>query len=195
MGFLYFFDLVDFDSKGNVCETKRFDKDHARANYLYLISKYNQQFLSDKKSEIPPFFKTDLNTVLQATENGVDFKKAKQVVLANCTPEVQYWALKSKSDKELIQNLNASVSIKDKAFAKSFSDNMNGLHLAYVITGRIGNIQMVLTKILTEEKVLSDAKTKSMVFKDIIKYNALVDTAEKIQSNQLTTSDVKLKIA
>lgn len=195
MGFVYLFDLVDFDAKGNVCETKRFDKNHSRANFLYLISKYNQQFLADKKMEIPAFFKTDLNVVLLATENGVDFKKAKQMVLANCTPEVQYWALKSKSDKELVQNLNASVSIKDKAFAKSFSDNMNGLHLAYVITGRIGNIQMVLTKILTEEKVLSDAKTKSMIFKDIIKYNALVDTAEKVQSNQLTISDVKLKIA
>jgi len=195
MGFLYFFDLVDFDSKGNVCETKRFDKDHARANYLYLISKYNQQFLSDKKLEIPPFFKTDLNTVLQATENGVDFKKAKQVVLANCTPEVQYWALKSKSDKEFIQNLNASVSIKDKAFAKNFSENMNNLHLAYVITAISGNIQMSITKILSSENALGDPKTKSSVFKDLIKYNALVDTADKVQTNQMSVSDIKLKIA
>ena len=195
MSFVYFFDLVDFDAKGNVCETKRFDKNHARANYLYLISKYNQQFLADKKMEIPAFFKTDLNVVLLATENGVDFKKAKQMVLANCTPEVQYWALKTKTDRDFIQALNTNVSIKDKAFAKNFSDNMNNLHLAYVITAISGNIQMAITKILTEEKALSDAKTKSLVFKDIIKYNALVDTAEKVQSNQLTTSDVKLKIA
>ena len=195
MGFVYLFDLVDFDSKGNVCETKRFDKNHARANYLYLISKYNQQFLSDKKLEIPAFFKIDLNVVLLATENGVDFKKAKQMVLANCTPEVQYLAQESKNDRDFIQTLNMHVSIKDKAFAKNFSDNMNSLHLAYVITAISGNIQMSISKMLTAENALNDPKTKSAVFKEIIKYNALVDTAEKVQSNQLSINDVKQKIA
>ena len=41
---MYLFDLVDFNEDGAVSATKLFDENHAKANYLYLVSKYNQKF-------------------------------------------------------------------------------------------------------------------------------------------------------
>ena len=45
--------MVDFDDKGEVCATKSCDLGSARANYLYLLSKYNQTLLQNEKLPIP----------------------------------------------------------------------------------------------------------------------------------------------
>ena len=64
MDFLYMFDLLDFDNKGNLKAAKGADLAKAQSNFLYLISKYNQLFLKAKKLPVPDFFKGELGNVV-----------------------------------------------------------------------------------------------------------------------------------
>ena len=68
MDFLYLFNLLDFDNKGQVMATSDVDLNHARSNYLYLLSKYNQRLLEDGE-KIPEFFKTELAKVLEERQD------------------------------------------------------------------------------------------------------------------------------
>lgn len=194
--FLYMFGMLDFDKNDKVCEvvSKRdnvvlLDKDRARSNYLYLLSKYNQKLAEEMGVKIPDFFKTELSNVLASVENGGNFEKAKALVLSNCVPMLQEIAGKKVSDKKLIETLNECVSLDDELFAKKFSKADNNLHLQYIITNISGSIFDNIFALKTKD--LSDVKTKSKLFKEIIKYNGLMLASAKVKNNELSHEEFK----
>lgn len=194
--FLYMFGMLDFDKNGKVCEvvSKKdnvvlMDAGHSRANYLYLLSKYNQKLAKDLGYTVPDFFKSQLNHVLLDVENGGNFEKAKKLVLENCIDEVKTFAKENDSDKLLIEKLNKINSIEDEIFAKKFSKADNNLHLQYIITNISGSIFDNIFSLKSQD--LSDVKTKSKLFKEIIKYNGLMDASEKIKNNELSHEEFK----
>lgn len=187
MDFLRLFDLVDFDKDGNVCQTKRFALNKARSNYLYLLCKYNQRFLEEENLAIPQFFKEDLYDLLENVEKGGDFSKAKKKVLENCLPKIQLLAKKSGSDRQLLLGLNDKVVVKDIEFANKNRASVNNLALAYIITGISGQVEKKIEKQMDE--TITDQKSKSKLFKNVVKYNGLVSTADKVSKNELTVND------
>ena len=190
MSFLYFFDMVAFDKDTReVCETNSFNLGQARSNFLYLISKYNQNILKEKKEEVPSFFKEELSTVLEGVENGGDFEKAKATVLKNCLPEVQKQADGAYCDETFIIRLNELAAESDKQFAAKFSKAVNNLQLSYIITQVSGKI-FDETIALTMD--MSDKKAKSAAFKNIIKYNGLMVAADKVKQNEMSVEDFRV---
>lgn len=194
--FLYMFGMLDFDKNGKVCEvvSKRdnvtlLDKNKARANWLYLISKYNQKIAKDLGIEVSPFFKNELNALLVAVENGANFEKAKAKVLAECIPALKDMATDKVSEKRFVEMLNEVASLDDEIFAEKFSKAENNLHLQYIITNISGNIFDTIFAL--KAKDLSDVKTKSKLFKEIIKYNGLMVASEKIKNNELSHEKFK----
>lgn len=183
---LLLFNLVGFDQNGDVCATKKFDENQSRSNYLYLISKYNQAFLKEQEEPVPAFFKDELGKVLCDVENGKDFESAKAQVLKNCLPEVQSLA-KTESDRDLILSLADKLLVKDEKFASRFQKAVNNLELSYIITQIAGK---VFDSIDTNLDNLGDKKSKSELFKSVIKYNSLVNTAGKIQENKIQACDL-----
>lgn len=181
MCFVYFFDLFDFDNEGKVCASKKADIMHARSNFLYLISKYNQNFLQEEKLPIPAFFKEELASVLNDVESGKDYEECKNKVFSACLPKVQI--LKSLSEREMIERLSEQVSVKDMAFADKFKEAANHLQLAYIITHISGNKFQGIWKQLSSEEPLQKAD-KSKLYKDIIIYNSLTNTAEKVKNSE-----------
>lgn len=190
MSFLYLFDVLDFDKNGHVCGSKSFDENHAKANFLYLLSKYNQSFLKDEKMAVPDFFKKDLNDVLSDVEKGGDFSKAEKKVLENCLKSVQSVAKSVKNEKDLIAKLNEKVVVKDKEFASDFKNLENNKHLEYVLTFISGQI-FERASLATGKDFENDKKAKSNLFKDIIRYNSLVNTADKVKDNKLSFEEVQ----
>lgn len=201
MSFLYLFDKIDFDEKGNVCATVSCDVNHARSNYLYLLSKYNQAILDEIGLKFSPFFKTDLPDILKDVEKGGDFENAKEKIVSNCHPTVVNFCKNACNDKEIIANLNERLSIKDRVFASKFKKDMNNKNLEYIITMIAGKVFDDITYQIMEEgnsKDLQVASTenknkdsRSKLFKDIIKYNNLVSTADKVRENQITVQDIQ----
>lgn len=190
MSFMYLFDMVEFDKKGKVCETKSLDLQHSQSNYLYLVSKYNQAFLQDAGMSIPSFFKENLNELLVSVENGEDFSKAEKKVLSNCMPEVKAMAKSSESEQEFISKLNERVSVKDKVFLESLKNVGNDKHLKYVLTFCSGRLFETASIKALKADIHTDPKEKSKLFKDIINYNSLVRTADKVEEKLCSVSDV-----
>lgn len=187
--FLYLFDMLEFDNIGKVCASKEIDLAHARSNYLYLISKYNQVLLKENKAEVPEFFKNELNDVLFDIENNGNFDKAKKLVISNCVPKVQLLAKMSKNDKELIEKLNDVVAVKDKDFAQKFAKASNKLQLEYIITLIAGQVFDKAHMLKMQD--LSETKNKSNLFKEMIKYNSLVETSDKVKNGELSVEQFK----
>ena len=131
MDFIYLFNLLDFDQKGQVRETSDATLNMARSNYLYLLSKYNQKML-DEGEKIPDFFKTELQSVLSDVENGGDFEKAKRVVLQNCKETVQEIASRCLSDKKLIVELNKALAKKTRK--EGIEKAVNHKQATYMLT-------------------------------------------------------------
>lgn len=193
MAFLRFFDFLDFNDQGKVCETKKFDINSARANFLYLISKYNQKFIKEKnfsskqKIELPKFFTEELNLLLSQVEAGLNYEIAKNKVAQNCLPEVQLLITGSKNDRDLIERLNEQMKISTNIFAKNQSKIVNNLALSYIITLMLGKLDESIEQNL---QFLNDPKRKSEAFKKMIDYNALSGTLEKVEKNIISWQDV-----
>ena len=185
--FLYLFDMVEFDEKGNVCANAKLDIEHSRSNFLYLISKYNQQFLTENGEKVPEFFKSQLNEVLFDVESHGNYEKARKAVLSNCCPKVQLMAKLSSSDQDLVRKLNDKVSVADMEFACKFGKAVNNLQLQYIITNISGKVFDNICTLSTQD--LSDKKNKSSFYKEIIKYNALVHTADMAKANDYAFSN------
>lgn len=188
MDFIYLFDVVEFDKNGDVCETKRYDKNVARANYLYLISKYNQLLLKEKNEKVPDFFKSDLQTVMTKAKEGKNFQNCVEEVVKHCTPKVQEIAGKSKNDKELILGLNSASAYIDKSFASDFREIDNVKHFEYVLTFVAGQLFERTVKNMLKD-FETDKKVKSGVYKDIIGYNSLVTTASRAKDKNFVIKD------
>lgn len=186
MDFLYLFDVVNFDACGNVCGGE--ENGLSRSNYLYLLSKYNQTILQEEGLPISDFFKVELAGVLEAVEKGSDFESAKKLVLSNCHLKVQQLALSCRSDKELVLRLNGTISARDEAFAKLVGKNINHLQLAYIITSLSGKVEKKIEESLLEG--VSGKLEKSKVYKEMIKYNRLMLTAQKVGAGELSAKDL-----
>ena len=182
--FLYLFNVVDFDEKGAVCKTKEYEENDAKANFLYLVSKYNQKLLEENE-KIDDFFKNDLQNVLDSVKNGGDFDKAKKEVVAHCKSDVRNEFKSAKSDEDFIKKLNQIMVKHETGFAKQFEKAVNNLQLSYIITSISGNL-------FNEILELGDGtvKEKSNMYKKIVDYNALIHIAEKVASNELSKEDV-----
>lgn len=188
MSFIYLFDKIGFDKNGAVCATKACTLEQARSNFLYLLSKYNQHFLQEDKLPIPAFFKENLSGVLSGVENGENYESAKKEVLKNCTPKVITLAKGVKSEQEMISKLNDLVYVNDsKVGDLKKADNKK--HLEYILTALSGNVfESVFAQINSGAE--AEKKTRSNLYKDIIKYNSLVSTADKVKENKCAFEDV-----
>lgn len=189
MCFLCMFDLLDFDGQGKVKESKGQSLQKARSNYLYLISKFNQRFLSDAGMAVPDFFKQELSSVLSEVEQGWDFDVAKRKVFGACLPQVS--ELLGKSDKEVVAELVELASESDKNFATNFKDRgdheINPRQVEYIMTATSGNIFNKVVSLSGEEMT---KENKSKLYKEVIKYNALVCATENVRSKiQANTKD------
>ncbi len=187
MNFLHLFDMVGFDANGNVCAGVC-ELGVSRSNYLYLLSKYNQTILQEEGLPVSDFFKVELASVLADVEKGGDFEMAKKRVLSNCHLKVQHLALSTQSEKELVSLLNANISARDEAFASLVGKNINHLQLAYIITSLCGKVENKIEDYLL--KGIGSKNEKSKLFKDVIKYNRLMLTAEKVGSLELSATDL-----
>ena len=181
MSFVYLFDLLDFDVNGCVCESKHADLSHARSNFLYLISKYNQMMLQEEKLPVPAFFKEELGFVLADVENGGNFETAKNKVVENCLPSVQLFA--NLNEKEMVGSLSEKVSIKDVEFSQKVKKSVNNVQLGYIITQNLGK---VFNKICALQVAEQSKENKSSLYKQIIKYNSLTSVAEKVSKNDFS---------
>lgn len=187
--------MFDFDDKGNVCASNKYDLSHARSNFLYLVSKYNQNYLQENGLSCPAFFKDELTGILNNVSDGGDFEKAKKTVISNCLPKVQLYAQTSNNERELIAKLNENTSIKDEEFAHKFDKVVNSLQLGYIITMISGKLFEKLALQTAISNDLSDCKTRSKIFKGIIKYNGLVCSADRVKDNSLSVEDFISSIA
>ncbi len=187
MDFLYLFDMINFDASGKI-DAGEEGLEKARSNYLYLISKYNQTILQEENLPVSDFFKTELSQVLEDVENGGDYEGAQKKVLSNCHLKTQQIALSSNSEKDFILRLNSAISVRDEAFACLVGKNVNRLQLAYIITSLSGKVEKKIEKSLDEG--IKSKNEKSKVFKDMIKYNRLMLTAQKVESHELSAGDL-----
>lgn len=186
MDFLYLFNLLDFDNNGQVMATSDVDLNHARSNFLYLLSKYNQKLLEDGE-KIPEFFKTELAKVLEDVENGADFSVAKAKVLENCKKPVQIFASDGKSDKVLVGRLNRLIIAKNEA-QKDLGKAINNKQVTYILT-QLSNKSFDTAVGLQAQGEL-DAKGKSNLFKNVINYNAFTTTAAMVERHELSKEDL-----
>ncbi len=178
MDFLYMFDLLDFDNKGNLKAAKGADLAKAQSNFLYLISKYNQLFLKAKKLPVPDFFKGELGNILADVEAGGDYRFAKSKVFAACLPQVN--VLSEKAEKQAVLALNNAVSLEDVEFAESFQDAKNTLQLEYIMTITAGKL---FNKVEALKNLPMSKENKSKLFKEVIKYNALILATSKVRES------------
>ena len=187
MRFLYYYDLIDFDSVGNVKGTKNCDdKNKVVANFLYMICKYNQNLLHEKslkkgeKLELPAFFKTDLNNLLNDVENGTVSKEYAIVKISkNCLPEVKKICDEAKNDREILEKLNDLVDVNSLEFAEKFKKVTNKKQLEYIMTHISAKLMDEINDLLCE---IDDSKIKSKVYKKIIYYNGLVNAATELHT-------------
>lgn len=190
MAFMYLFDLVDFDEKGEVCKSGKFDENKTKANYLYLVSKYNQKILDMQGLKVPEFFKTELATLLTEVENGADFAAAKRKVLANCSPKVKMLERESDSDKEFVSLLNQNISVGDKNFASKMAASTSTKQTEYIITKASGDVFGRIISGLQAD--MSDKSTRSKIYKDVIEYNGFMATLEKVGAKDAGLETAKL---
>lgn len=184
--FLYLYDLIDFDKVGNVTRTKRCDNERiAVSNFIYLICKYNQYLLREKaqkrgeKVEIPAFFKEELDSLLKKVEGGFVTKEfALNEVSKSCLGEVKRIIDGARCDKDIINELNRLVDINSMEFAKKFKGVVNKKQLEYIMTHISAQLMDEIGAILKSESI--DKKTKSTLYKKIISYNGLVNTATRL---------------
>ncbi len=180
MSFLYFYNLIDFDSVGNVSTTKNCDdKNKVVSNFLYLICKYNQNLLHEKsikkgeKLELPLFFKTELNELLEDVEAGKISKEHALVKIEkNCLSEVKKICEEAKNDREILEKLNNLVDINSLEFAEKFKKITNKKQLEYIMTHISSKLMDEITLMLND---INDKQVKSKVYKKMIYYNGLVN--------------------
>ena len=182
MGFLYLFDTIEFDAAGDVCASKSVSLQQARSNYLYLVSKYNQMFLKEEGQEVSAFFKEELASVLAEVEKGGDFAKAEKKVLANCLPKVQELFAACQSRRQFVGDLNGKTAVEDKKIVEKVGVAENRLHKEYLLTKVAAQVFESVVVASAKEGAMADKKTKSAIFKDIIKYNSLISTASMLKT-------------
>ncbi len=187
MDFLYLFDMVNFDETGKI-RAEEGELAKARSNFLYLVSKYNQTILQEENLPVSDFFKTELSALLEDVERGGDFGSAQTKVLSNCHLKVQQLAHASKNEKDFILKLNGAISVRDSAFAGLVGKNVNHLQLAYIITSLSGKLEKKIEESLNDG--IKSKNEKSKVFKDMIKYNRLMLTAQKVGNRELSAKDL-----
>ena len=182
MSFLYLFDAIEFDAAGEVSASKSVSLEQARSNYLYLVSKYNQMFLKEENQEVPAFFKEELGAVLAEVEKGGDFDKAEKKVLANCVARVQKMASDAQSRRQFVVALNAQIALDDKKIVDKVGVAENRLHKEYLFTKLAAQVFESVVIASAKEGAMADKKSKSAIFKDIIKYNSLIASASMVKS-------------
>ncbi|MBQ7327390.1 MAG: hypothetical protein IJX00_00285 [Clostridia bacterium] len=182
MSFLYLFDAIEFDAAGEVSASKSVSLEQARSNYLYLVSKYNQMFLKEENQEVPAFFKEELGAVLVEVEKGGDFDKAEKKVLANCVVRVQKMASNAQSRRQFVAALNAQIVLDDKKIVDKIGVAENRLHKEYLFTKLAAQVFESVVIASAKEGAMADKKSKSAIFKDIIKYNSLIASASMVKS-------------
>lgn len=195
MGFVRFFDLFDFDTNGDVCATKLCDENKARSNYLYLICKYNQRILKAKKKETPEFFIEPLTKVLEAVEQGANYKKARVGIAKYCEPEVAEILTKNSSDRLAIMAINELTSryVRSIDFEKKMRNSQFGAnptyatHVLCVLAGKVDS------DIERNIENVDDPSVKKNVFKNIVTTNCIMCDMQKLAHEEITVEDLFCK--
>ncbi len=191
MNFLYLYDLIDFDSNGNIKPTKRCsDEKIVASNFLYLICKYNQNILQEEakkngeKSILSAFFKQNLAPLLQKVESGEVSKEYALVIIAReCSPKVREICENSINDAEIINSLNKIVSFSDLKFSQKVNGITNRKHQEYIMTKISGDLMDQITNLLAGNADEEDpVKIKSALYKKIISYNGIVNATMNLQT-------------
>ncbi len=185
MGFLHFFDEIDFDKNGMVCATKKVDINTARSNFIYLISKYNRLLLKSAGQKVPAFFTEELPTVLKEIEGGKDFLPLKKKVLGNCLEKVQ--ACAGGSDYACINMLNELVPFPtdclDKGAKEKFEKNafLNDVEKGNAFTKAYNKTFSSIINLLQEND-------KKSLYSQLISHNRIALAAERISHNNMAKS-------
>ncbi len=187
MGFLHFFDEIDFDENGMVCATKKVDLDKARSNFVYLISKYNRLLLKSSGEKVPAFFTEELPDILYDIESGKDYLPLKNKVLENCLEKVQKCA--SKNDLTCINMLNELVPFPtdclDKASKEKFANNkfVNDVEKGHAFTRAYNKTFSSIINSLQEDD-------KKSLYSQLISHNRIALAAARISHNDITKNYV-----
>ncbi len=175
MSKLYLFDLIDFDENGAVCTTKKYGKEDAQKNFLYLISKFNQVLLKQQSLKLPNFFKEDFQNTLK-----MPYAYAKKAIFSNCLPEIENLA--SLPEQEVLFELIDTVKIADEKTISKLNSAVNGVQKGYIITSRFNKVFGNICSLIAKDEI--DKAEKSMLYKNIIECNALSRMAEKLKSGE-----------
>lgn len=189
--FIWLSDLIGFDAAGELSATKICSIEQVCSNFLYIVSKYNQRLIKDEaktsnvKPKLPEFFMTELKGLLQKVENKeISFEKAEKQVISNCLPSIQKTYKNAKSKRDILCKLCEQVTLSDEDFtnknAKTLASNGGkNKFLQYIMTVVSGSLMTQVEKSICDGG-LTDDKEKSKIFKGIISYNTLVQTAERL---------------
>lgn len=190
MAYLNMFNLIGFDANGEVCATEICNLNKSRSNFLYLVCKYNLQFLKEKGQECPEFFKESLSRVLEAVEQGANYKKARVGIAKYCLPEVGDLLSSNATDKAVVVALNekmTQVCKPDEVLSlvgkQKCDTKVNKDMITYIITHFAGKVDAEIEK---DIKNIDDPKSFRRLFKNIIKSNSLVLSAQKIQTGEIS---------
>ena len=187
MGFLHFFDEIDFDENGMISATKKVDINKARSNFVYLISKYNRLLLKSAGQKVPKFFAEELPSVLKDIESGKDFLPLKNKVLENCLPQVGVCA--NGSDFACISMLNELVPFPtdclDKDAKDKFENNkfVNDVEKGHAFTKAYNKTFSSIINCIEEDD-------KKSLYSQLISHNRIALAAERISHNSMAKSFV-----
>lgn len=180
MNFLYLFKLIDFDEKGELKQTDINEIGKVRANYLYLICKYNQRLLQENKEKVPDFFKTQLKEILSnAEKEETKFEEGFKKVLLSSKGVVKQAYENSSSKRDFLLRLGEKISVIDEKFATNFKKAKNCKHLEFIMSKISTDLMEKVEKNIEEGKLVDD-QGKSQIYKDIISYNGLVNATERL---------------
>ena len=88
--------------------------------------------------------------------------------------------LSEKAEKQAVLALNNAVSLEDVEFAESFQDAKNTLQLEYIMTITAGKL---FNKVEALKNLPMSKENKSKLFKEVIKYNALILATSKVRES------------
>ncbi len=191
MSFVNMYGLMDFDDAGHI---KPVYKDgqmivglkQAQSNYLYMLTKYNRNFLIQKKEKPSDFFRKDLSQILQDVEKGGDYSAALQTIMDNCVSEIKDLSrLTMATEKGLLMLLNEMTPLVGSVYEKmKFGEVKNTLEENYKLNKLAATYEDAIDKRIADylggEGSLEDKQT---IFNSLVNLN--IAYAKLIQNDKM----------
>ncbi len=192
MNFVNMYGLIDFDDAGHIKPVYQNGKmvvslAQAQSNFLYLLAKYNRNFLVKKKEKPTDFFKKDLVEILKDVENGGDYSAALQSVMDNCVWEIKDLSNRTMAtEKGLLILLNQTTPLVGTAYdQKKIDGAVNTLEKNYKLNNLAATYENAIDKLIAGyiagESTLEEKQT---IFNALVNLNI---TYAKLVSNEGAT--------